>query len=312
MHTRSTERWVHDHTFGQEASKPGEGRTLVVIAITAAMMVVEVAAGLAFQSMALLADGLHMASHASALTVSAFAYYYTRRHARDARFNFGTGKFNSLGAFASAVLLVGFALIMAGESVKRFFQPLSIQFNQAIFVAILGLAVNGLCFLILRGAEDHGHSRHSEHGHHRDLNLRAAVLHVLADALTSLLAIVALMAGKYFGWSWLDPFMGLVGAALVTRWSWGLLRSSSQVLLDKRPPDKVERTIRQTIEGQDDNRITDLHVWSVGPGVFAVEISLVSSSPRDPEHYRSLLPEDMGLVHINVEVHRCPSPESHQ
>lgn len=307
MHTESIDRWVHDHAFGQDVKKSGERRTLIVIAITALMMAVEILAGLSFGSMALLADGLHMASHASALTISALAYYYTRRHARDSRFNFGTGKINSLSAFASATLLAGFALLMAWESTARFAAPVQIGFNQAIFVAVLGLAVNGLCLLVLR---DHDHTHDEDHDHHShekhsDHNLWSAYLHVLADALTSVLAIAALLAGKHLGWNWMDPAMGLLGAALVARWSWGLIRASGRVLLDMQAPDSVRREVRAQIEAQSDNRVTDLHVWAVGPGIFAAEIALVTSEPHPPEHYRKLLPDRLHLVHTTFEVRHC-------
>jgi cation diffusion facilitator family transporter len=315
MHTESIERWVHDHTFGQDRKKSAEHRTLIVIVITLVTMAVEIVAGIAFGSMALMADGLHMGSHASALTISAFAYYYTRRHAKDARFNFGTGKVSSLAGFASAVMLVLFALVMAGESIARFISPVAIGFNQAIFVAVLGLIVNGICLMILGG---HGHSHgqssreddggnHDSHEHtnlddHQDHNFRSAYLHVAADALTSVLAIFALLAGKYLRQIWLDPFMGVVGAVLVVRWSWGLLRSSAHVLLDLQPPDEVLGAIRKSIESEGDNRVSDLHVWSVGPGIYAAEIGIVSSRPLDPDSYYSLLPEELGLVHVTFET----------
>jgi len=336
MHTESVERWVHDHTFGQDRKKSAEHRTLVVIVITLLTMAVEIAAGIVFGSMALLADGLHMGSHASALTISAFAYYFTRRHAKDARFNFGTGKVSSLAGFASAVMLVLFALVMAWESIARFISPVAIVFNQAIFVAVLGLIVNGICLLIL-GGRGHSHGQSSreddggdhdsnEHKHlndHRDgynqnvpgqssrrhelqdHNFRSAYLHVLADALTSVLAIFALLAGKYLRQVWLDPFMGVVGAVLVVRWSWGLLRSSARVLLDLQAPDEVGEAIRKAIESAGDNRISDLHVWSVGPGIYAAEVAIVSSRPLDPDSYYSLLPKDLGLVHATFETHLC-------
>jgi cation diffusion facilitator family transporter len=326
MHTESIERWVHDHTFGQEMRKFGERRTLVVIFVTLATMVVEIAAGIAFGSMALLADGLHMGSHASALAVSAFAYYYTRRHAKDARFNFGTGKVNSLAAFASAVILVLFALVMAGESLQRLISPVSIGFNQAILVAVIGLMVNGLCLVILGGRKDshkepdHGHGR--KHGHddrnearprihhdsrHRDHNLWSAYLHVLADALTSLLAIVALLAGKYLGQNWLDPFMGIVGAVLVARWSWRLVHASAHVLLDMQAPEELRREVRLALESVGDNRISDLHLWAVGPGIYAAEIAVVSSTPLSLDDYNNLLPRKLGIVHVTVETRQCPS-----
>ena len=318
MHTESIERWVHDHTFGQDRKKSAEHRTLIVIVITLVTMAVEIVAGIAFGSMALLADGLHMGSHASALTISAFAYYYTRRHAKDARFNFGTGKVSSLAGFASAVMLVLFALVMAGESIARFISPVAIGFNQAIFVAVLGLIVNGICLLILGGhvhshgqgsREDdggnHGSHEHTNLDDHQDHNFRSAYLHVAADALTSVLAIFALLAGKYLRQIWLDPFMGVVGAVLVVRWSWGLLRSSAHVLLDLQPPDEVLGAIRTSIESEGDNRVSDLHVWSVGPGIYAAEIGIVSSRPLDPDSYYSLLPEELGLVHVTFETHLC-------
>lgn len=317
MHTESIERWMHDHTFGQDEKRSAERRTLIVIAITGVTMSVEIAAGIAFGSMALLADGLHMGSHASALAVSALAYYYARRHARDVRFNFGTGKVSSLAGFASAVMLVLFALVMAWESIARFLSPVSIGFNQAIFVAVLGLIVNGICLLILRGhgrkrPHDHrdGHDQrvhdHPSHGHEKpDHNFRSAYLHVLADALTSFLAIFALLAGKYLGQEWLDPFMGVVGAALVVRWSWRLLRSSAHVLLDMQAPRELREGIRDAIESDGDNRISDMHVWSVGPGLYAAEIAIVSSRPLDPDDYYRLLPGELGLVHVTVETRRC-------
>ena len=319
MHTESTERWVHDHTFGQDRKRSAEKRTLIVSIVTLLTMVVEIVAGIVFGSMALLADGVHMGSHASALGVSVFAYRFTRSHAKDARFNFGTGKVSSLAAFASATMLALIALVMAWESITRFLSPVAIGFDQAILVAVLGLVVNGACLAILGG---HGHSdgrggreRDGEEHHahepsgvlhdHKDHNLRSAYLHVLADALTSVLAIFALFSGKYLGQKWLDPFMGLVGATLVINWSWGLLRSSARVLLDLQGPDDVREAIRKAIESEGDNRVSDLHVWSVGPGIYAVEVAIVSSRPMDPDSYYSLLPRELGLVHATFETHLC-------
>lgn len=332
MHTESVERWVHDHTFGQDQRRSAERRTLVVSVVTILTMIVEIGAGLAFGSMALLADGLHMGSHASALAISVFAYRYTRTHATDARFNFGTGKVSSLAAFASATILALFALTMLWESVGRFLSPVVIRFNQAILVAVVGLIVNGACLAVLGGGgsfdgirggkhegdsdDDHAHesrnhagdaSGRHDHRNHHDHNFRSAYLHVLADALTSFLAVFALLFGKYLGQQWLDPFMGLVGAALVVRWSWGLLRASARVLLDVQAPDEVLGAIRKSIESEGDNRVSDLHVWSVGPGIYAAEIAVVSSRPRDPDEYYKLLPGKLGLVHVTVEAHRCAS-----
>lgn len=322
MHTESLERWVHDHTFGQDRKKSAEHRTLIVIVITLVTMAVEIAAGIVFGSMALLADGLHMGSHASALAISVFAYYYTRRHAKDARFNFGTGKVSSLAGFASAVMLALFALVMAWESIVRFLSPVAIGFDQAIFVAVLGLVVNGICLLILGGhGREHKHPHdnrdghvqmvqaHSSHRHEQqDHNFRSAYLHVLADALTSVLAIFALLAGKYMGQGWLDPFMGVVGAVLVVRWSWGLLHSSARVLLDMQAPEELREGIRKAIESDGDNRISDMHVWSVGSGLYAAEIAVVSSRPLETTGYYDLLPKNLGIVHITVETHQCASP----
>jgi len=301
MHTESVERWVHNHTFGQDEKKSAERRTLIVSVVTILTMIVEIGAGIVFGSMALLADGLHMGSHASALAISVFAYRYTRIHARDSRFNFGTGKVSSLAAFASATMLALIALAMAWESVGRLLSPVIIRFDQAILVAVFGLIVNGVSLAVLGG---HGSFRHGHHDHH-DHNFRSAYLHVLADALTSVLAIFALLFGKYLGQPWLDPFMGLVGATLVVRWSWGFLRSSARVLLDLQAPDEVLARIRKAIESEGDNRVSDLHVWSVGPGIFAAEIAIVSSRPLDPDEYYKLLPGDLGLVHVTVETHRC-------
>jgi cation diffusion facilitator family transporter len=295
MHTESVERWVHNHTFGQDEKKSAERRTLIVSVVTILTMIVEIGAGIVFGSMALLADGLHMGSHASALAISVFAYRYTRIHAKDARFNFGTGKVGSLAAFASATMLALFALVMAWESIARLLSPVVIRFDRAILVAVLGLIVNGACLAILGG---HGSDRH-------DHNFRSAYLHVLADALTSFLAIFALLFGKYLGQQWLDPVMGLVGATLVIRWSWGLLRASARVLLDLQAPDEMLGAIRKAIESEGDNRVSDLHVWSVGPGIYAAEVVIVSSRPRDPDDYYRLLPGELGLVHVTVETHRC-------
>ena len=324
MHTKSIDYWLHDHTFGQDNPKTGERSTLVVVVITAITMAVEIAAGLIFGSMALLADGLHMGSHTSALSISVFAYYYTRRHAADPRFSFGTGKINSLAAFASAILLVVFALVMAWESVIRFIRPVTIEFDQAIFVAVLGLIVNGICMLILAGRnhthhheednphirDDHGHSHSSgdhDHHFHHDQNLWSAYLHVMADTLTSVLAIIALLSGKYFGLVKMDPLMGIIGALLITRWSVDLIRSSANILLDMRAPERIGRSIRESIESASDNRITDLHVWAVGPGIYAAEIALVSSDPKPADHYCGMIPHELGIVHTKVEVHKCPT-----
>lgn len=314
MHLKSIAPWMHDHSFGQEAPRAGERRTRIVVALTLTTMAIEIVAGLAFGSMALLADGLHMGSHAVALGLSTMAYVYARRNAHDPRFSFGTGKVNALAGFTGAVLLVGFALFMAIESIGRFVNPVLIGYDYAIGVAILGLVVNGVSVVIL-GGHGHEHSQESragahEHHHAEDHNLRSAYLHVLADALTSLLAIVALLAGKLLGQAWLDPMMGIVGAVLVASWSRGLLRQTTHVLLDRQCSSEVEGRVRNAIEARAADRVTDLHVWSIGPGIFAAEIAVVSDEPQEPGYYKKLLPADLGLVHVTVEVHRCPESGS--
>ena len=308
MQTKSTRKWQHEHVFGQDRVRPGERRTLWVIAITATMMLIEITAGLAYGSMALLADGLHMGSHTAALGITSIAYIYTRRCAADARFCFGTGKVNAFAGYTSALLLALFALLMAWESVNRLFNPVEIAFNQAIFVAVLGLLVNGVSMLMLGGQHHHhDHNHGHDHGHiHTDHNLRAAYLHVLADALTSLLAIFALFAGKFLGLNWMDPAMGIVGATLVARWSIGLIRDTSGILLDHQAPGPILERTRAAIEGSGDNRIADLHIWSIGPDIYSATISVVSHSPGSPEEYKSLIPAELGIVHTTIEVHHDP------
>ena len=304
----------HPHHFGQDKRRAGEARTLVVVVLTLVTMAVEIGAGMYFGSMALLADGLHMGSHALALGIAVFTYVYTRRHAHDRRFNFGTGKVNTLGGFTGALLLALFALMMAWASVERLVYPVEIAFNQAILVAIAGLVVNGVSVFILGEGEEAHHARaHShdrdgdqghDHGHEHthDHNLRSAYLHVLADALTSLFAIVALLSGKYLGWIWMDPFMGIVGAALVGLWSRGLLVSTMRVLLDMQAPKAVLEGVRERLEGDGSTRVTDLHVWSVGTRLYAAAINVVTDVPRPAQYYRDLIPPELGLVHATIEV----------
>ncbi|WP_288373579.1 CDF family Co(II)/Ni(II) efflux transporter DmeF [uncultured Marinobacter sp.] len=309
MHHERLNHWQHDHTFGQDLKRSGETRTLIVVGLTLTMMVWEILAGIVYGSMALLADGLHMGSHAVALGIAAFAYAYARKNAGNARFSFGTGKVNALGGFTSAVLLAVFALYMVIESIGRFIQPVPISFNGAIFVAIIGLVVNGVSAWILGDAgHDHGHSHGHDHGHHHhhhnDHNRRAAYLHVLADALTSVLAIVALLAGKYAGWNWMDPMMGIVGAVLVTRWSWQLLRETSKVLLDEQDQD-MEEAVKQAVEGGE-TKVSDLHVWAIGPDIHAAIVSVVSHQPESPSAYKERIQARcQSLVHVTVETLQC-------
>jgi cation diffusion facilitator family transporter len=310
MHSDDYQNWQHSHAFGQDRKRPGELRTLIVIAITGTMMVVEIVTGILFGSMALLADGLHMASHAAALSINAFAYIYARRHAHNTDFSFGTGKVNALGGFSGAILLALFALVMCWESLERFLHPVDIIYNQAILVAVLGLMVNGVSVFIL-GVDEHRHDHEENqhpgadhrHMHHHDHNLRSAYLHVLADALTSVLAIFALLSAKYFGLIWMDPAMGIVGAVLVTRWSIGLVRTSSGVLLDKQGPQGIQQKIRESLEQDDDCKITDLHLWSIGPNIYSAEIVVVANEPATPDQYKNRIPRNLGLEHITIEVH---------
>ncbi|MFU1519333.1 CDF family Co(II)/Ni(II) efflux transporter DmeF [Vreelandella alkaliphila] len=302
MHGHRLEEWQHNHVFGQDRKKSGEIRSLIVVALTVVMMVWEILAGVLYGSMALLADGLHMGSHAVALGIAAFAYAYARRNAGNTQFSFGTGKVNALGGFTGAVLLAGFALYMVIESIDRFIHPVEISFNGAIFVAVIGLIVNGVSAWIL-GGEDHDHGHGHGHGHH-DHNRRAAYFHVLADALTSVLAIAALLAGKYAGWDWMDPIMGIVGALLITRWSWHLLKDTSRVLLDQQRSD-LEHDVRHAIES-DDARISDLHLWAIGPNIHAAIVSVVSHDPEAPAVYKQRIQAQCpSLVHITVEPQRC-------
>lgn len=310
MHPKNLEPWQHSHAAGQDVRRAGEQRTIIVIIITALMMVVEIVAGILYGSMALLADGLHMASHAAALGITAFTYIYARRHANDARFSFGTGKVNALGAFSSAILLALFALMMAWESFHRLVNPVEIIFNQAILVAVIGLVVNGVSAVIL-GTSGHDHPEHHEHDgheHHANLhdhNLTAAYFHVLADALTSVLAIVALLTAKYFGTIWMDPLMGVAGAILVARWSVGLLRMSGGVLLDRQAPESIRNDIIKSIEKDGDCRVADLHLWSIGPDVYALVMSIVAHAPATPDHYKARIHSSKTIAHVSIEVHRC-------
>lgn len=322
----------HHHRF--DSGNPlAERNTRRALILTAAMMVVEIAGGWWFNSMAVLADGWHMSSHALALGLAVFAYRFARRHAHDARFAFGTWKVEILGGYTSAILLLGVAALMAFQSVVRLWAPRPIQYDQAIAIALVGLAVNLLCAWWLRDHHDHGghdhhhhghdhrrehhhghahHDRHGgagaagdRHGHAHDLNLRAAYLHVVADAATSVLAIVALFGGKLWGAAWLDPVMGIVGAALVTAWAWGLLRSSSAVLLDAEMDAPVVAEVRDVIErGAVPARLADLHVWRVGRGHYAVAANVVTTADVDADYFRQALGVHDELVHATIEVTR--------
>jgi len=316
MHSHSLDRWTHDHVFLGAQHDQNERRTWLVVALTVVMMVGEIVAGSLFGSMALLADGWHMATHAAALGIAGAAYMFARRHIRDARFAFGTGKFGDLAAFTSAIVLAMIAVQIAYESVVRLFNPVPILYGEAIAVAVLGLCVNLASAWLLRGSHDHhhGHSHaydHDDdhdhghhHGHHHDNNLRAAYVHVLADAATSILAIAALVVAMYSGWRWADPAVGIVGSVVIASWAFGLIRAAGSVLLDASVDKKLEATIRARLEAGDD-RVTDLHLWQIGPGHRAAVISLISDKPQPAAVYKDRLRGLDGLSHVTVEVELC-------
>ena len=320
MHTHDLSAWTHDHVFN-EGNHAAERGTRAVMWITAAMMVVEILAGWWFNSMALLADGWHMSSHAVAIGLSAFAYAAARRYARDPRFAFGTWKIEVLGGFASAIFLLGVAATMVFASVERMFSPQPIHYREALVVAAVGLVVNIVCALILAGAHEHhdhhhhhgehAHGHHSHHGDHQDLNLRSAYLHVVADAVTSVLAIIALFGGWLYGWSWLDPTMGIVGAVLIAVWAKNLLGETGKVLLDREMDHPVVEEIRQAVEtGPDagETRIADLHVWRVGKGSYACALSVVTHDMAlTADRVREQLAVHEEIVHTTIEIHRCAS-----
>lgn len=313
MHTQTLENWQHSHVFLGPGHDENERRTWVVVALTAVMMVAEITGGTIFGSMALVADGWHMSTHAGALAIAAIAYRFARRHAQDERFGFGTGKLGELAGYSSAIILAVIALLIGYESALRLVNPVPISFDQAIAIAVIGLAVNLASAWLLRDEHSHGghdhdldtkHVEHEDHHHHHDHNLRAAYLHVLADALTSVLAITALLAGRLYGWVWMDPLMGIVGALVITHWSLGLLRSSAAVLLDTVPDPRLAARMKRRLELGTD-RVADLHLWRLGPGHFGVVASIVSDEPQSPDAYKARLAGFAGLSHVTVEVQAC-------
>ncbi|CAB3701506.1 MAG: CDF family Co(II)/Ni(II) efflux transporter DmeF [Achromobacter sp.] len=334
---------THDHVFLGQDHRRNERRVWWVIALTAGMMVVEIIAGNLYGSMALVADGWHMSTHAGAMLITALAYGYARRQARNPRFTFGTGKLGELAGFASAIVLALIALIIGWDSLARLVDPVPIRFDEAIAIAAAGLVVNLVSAWLLKddhghahGHGGHGHDHDHDHGHDHDHdhdhahshaspsrahapaaahahpqrshdnNLRSAYVHVLADALTSVLAIAALLAGRSYGWLWADPAMGVVGALVIARWSWGLIRDSGTVLLDAAPQSgKMRRDIEQALDAGD-GEIADLHVWQVGPGHYAAIVSLVTRHPRDSAFYKAKLAHIAGLSHLTVETQASP------
>jgi cation diffusion facilitator family transporter len=320
MHAHDLSAWSHEHIF-DEGNQAAERGTRLVMWITAVMMVIEITAGWVYNSMALLADGWHMSSHAVAIGLSAMAYATARRYSKDPRFAFGTWKIEVLGGFASAIFLLGVAAMMVVGSVERIVSPQPIRYQEAIVIAVLGLTVNIVCALILGKAHHHGHGHSHEdnhrhdNGHHHDLNLKSAYLHVIADAATSVLAIVALIGGWIYGWSWLDPVTGIVGAVLVAVWAKGLIVDTGKVLLDREMDHPVVDEIREVVEtGADagETRITDLHVWRVGKSVYSCALIVVThDTSLTPDDIRKRLAVHDEIVHSTIEVHFCPDAISH-
>jgi cation diffusion facilitator family transporter len=314
MHRTDLSPWRHAHRFTGDTSA-AEAHTRWVLGITLAMMAVEITTGMLFNSMALLADGWHMGTHAMAFLIAVAAYAFSRRKSDDPHYSFGTGKMGVLSGFASAVLLAVVSAGMAFECFHRLLAPVSIHFNQAILVCVLGLLVNLACAAILGSgaphAHHHGHSP-GAHGHHehKDLNITSAYLHVLADAATSVTAIIALAAGKYLGWNWMDPLMGVLGSALIASWSWKLLQETGGILLDRIPDTSdLPEVIRRDIEADGDSKVADLHIWQVSAGKFAAIVSIVANNPPSAEVYRTRLNGHEELVHTTIEIRRCPGPD---
>lgn len=306
--TLPTFRAKHSHVFLGEGHQHAERRTWVVIALCGVMMLLEIVGGALFGSIALVADGLHMSTHAGALLLAALAYRYARRHVEDPRFTFGTGKLGDLAGFTSAVILAMIALLIGYEAISRFIEPVSIHFAEAIPIAVLGLAVNVASAWLLGAGEHHHHREHGHsHGDHdhgatdRDNNMRAAVIHVLADAAVSMLVIVGLLLARAFSWLWMDPLAGLVGACVIASWSYGLIRDTGAILLDMNPDRQMAEHLREAIE-TDGDTLADLHLWRLGPGHLGTIISVVTAKERGPDFYRQRLERFHELSHVTVEV----------
>lgn len=329
-HVHAIDPFIHDHVYLGEHHESNERKTWWVIGLCAVMMTAEIVGGLYFGSMALIADGLHMSTHAGALLIAALAYTYARRHALDTRFAFGTGKLGELAAYSSALILAMIALLIGYESITRLVHPVHIDFDQALAIAGLGLCVNLSSAWLLRDDHEHAHHGHGralqhdhdhdqghlhhhnhEHGHshddgHRhDLNMRAAYVHVLADAAVSVLAIIGLLAGRELGWNWMDPVMGIIGMCVIANWSYGLLKAAGGVLLDMSGSPALAQQIRQKLEREGD-RVADLHLWRLGPGHNAVIATIVTGEPAPASTYKARIAGLAGLSHVTVEVERCP------
>jgi cation diffusion facilitator family transporter len=305
MHIHNLEIWEHSHNFLVDRNQ-AEKKTTIVLLLTTVTMVVEIIAGTTFGSLALLADGWHMATHVGAFGIAVFAYQYAKKYADNPKYTYGTGKVSVLGGFTSAIVLGVIALGIAIESCTRFFQVQNIKFDEAILVAVIGLVINLVSAFLLEDHDHHDHHHdHHDHQDHHDHNLRAAYIHVLADALTSVFAIIALFAGKFLGWVWMDALMGLVGAFVIGKWAYGLVQETASILLDGTIDKEVKLAIVNTIEGDKDNRITDLHIWNVSENHLAATISLVTHYPQEPIYYKKLLSNIPSLSHVIVEVNHC-------
>jgi cation diffusion facilitator family transporter len=306
----------HSHNFLGESHEKNERKTWAVIWLCGAMMVLEIVGGWLFGSLALIADGLHMSTHAAALLIAALAYRYARRHVEDPRFAFGTGKLGDLAGFSSAIILAMISLLIGYEAITRLLAPVSIRFEEAIPIAVLGLAVNIASVWLLGGDHHHGHEHpghhhdhdhehnqdhHHDHSHARDNNMRAAFVHVLADAAVSVLVIVGLLLARAFGWLWMDPLAGLIGAAVIANWSYGLLRDTGAILLDMTPDRHLAEDLREMVEAEGD-QLADLHLWRLGPGHLGAIVSVVTSAGRDGAFYRKRLARFSALSHVTVEV----------
>jgi cation diffusion facilitator family transporter len=306
----------HDHVFLGEGHERAERRTWAVIVLCGVMMVAEIVGGALFGSLALIADGLHMSTHAGALLLAALAYTYARKYANDRRFTFGTGKFGDLAGFSSAIVLAMIALLIGYEAIERLLNPVPISFNEAIPIAVLGLAVNIASAWLLSGGHDHGHSHghahdhdhghdHGHGAHHRDNNMRAAIVHVLADAAVSVLVIVGLVSARAFGWLWMDSLAGLIGAGVIASWSYGLIRDTGAILLDMNPDIGMANRLREAIETEGDV-LADLHLWRLGPGHLGAIISVITGKGHDAEFYHARLAHFKSLSHLTVEI--APRP----
>lgn len=312
MHHTNLQLWQHQHRFNLE-KKQIERQTLIVVIITVIMMIAEILFGWLTNSMALFADGWHMGTHAFALSISLIAYILARTYAHDSRFTFGTWKIEILGAYSSAIVLGMVGIMMIYTSIERLIHPLPIQYNQALLVAVLGLVVNAVCAVILNSGghahpHDHGHDHHEHHDAHHandDLNLKSAYLHVIADAMTSVLAIIALLGAKYMNFNWLDPFMGIVGAGLILRWGALLLKDTASILLDRNTDAPLSQEISQHLESDGDTKISDLHVWQVAQNKYACIVALVTGRDYSLAEYKQRLTAVHELVHVTIEMNRC-------